>query len=765
MTRQANEGAAQTHAADPFAGAGAESTFHIADYLQILRHHWRLIALVTLLALGVGAVRYAITPREYRAETQVQIERRSLSALASTSQNSNPWLESWWNLEYYPTQYRLLQSRGLAERVVKNLRLYEQPGFAGGSAANDEAALGSLAAQVLGGLEVTPIPNTQLVVIAYRSRDPRLAANVANGFADAFIDWGIETRTETVGAATDFLSTQIAEIKRQLFAKEAELQRASGGTAVVGGEPAANVAQERMVALNLSYVAAKDERISKEARYGELLRMPKDSITGSLASPALAQLRSELSTMEREYDSDLKTYRPETQRMVERRSKIERQRESVQKAVDELAAGERDRARADYQEALRREQQLAGEMSALRARNVQDSSTNVAVATLSTEIADLRQTLSDLQQRQTEASMTSRLKDTRESNVRVVDRALVPSTPFRPSLRRELTVGLMFGLMLGLGLVILIEFMDRTLKEPEDVEKLLGLPTLAVIPDALETGRTYRRGYGYGYGYGYGASRSKSAKNRPRDAGSGEEIGAIELLPHVRPRLAIAEAYRSLRTGLQLASAHEIKVISLTSAESGEGKTTTAANLAVVFAQLGRQVLLIDGDLRRPRLHEIMKVSNRVGLVNLLTGGANRADEVFVRTPVPNLYLLPSGTIPPNPAELLASDRMRDFVQHVRSHFDVVLIDSPPTLAVTDAVLIGSLADGVLLCLRAGRVNREDARACRDRLVRAELKILGTVLNGYRATQGRYGRRYYRYSPDSRELQVAVARDTKDSAA
>ncbi|HEX4956202.1 MAG TPA: polysaccharide biosynthesis tyrosine autokinase [Thermoanaerobaculia bacterium] len=755
------------HAADPFAGAGAaaESTFHIADYLQILQRHWRLIVLATVLAAGVGGVRYAMTPREYRAETQIQIERRSLSTLATTSQSSNPWLESWWNLEYYPTQYRLLQSRGLAERVVKNLRLYEQPGFGGTAAANDEAALGALAGQLLGGLEVTPIPNTQLVVIAYRSRDPKLAAAVANGFADAFIDWGIETRTETVGAATDFLSTQISEIKRQLFAKEAELQRASGGTAVVGGEPAANVAQERMAALNQSYVTAKDDRISKEARYSELLRTNKDSIAASLASPALSQMRSELAALEREYESDLKTYRPETQRMVERRAKIERQRESVQRAVDELVTAERDRARADYQEAQRREQQLANEMSALRAQNVEESSTNVAVATLSTEIADLRQTLSELQQRQTEASMTSRLKDTRESNVRVVDRALVPGGPFRPSLRREVSVGLMFGLMLGLGLVVLIEFMDRTLKEPEDVEKLLGLPTLAVIPDAAETGRGGRRGYGYGYGYGYGSSRRKSAQARPRDAGTGEETGSIELLPHLRPRLAIAETYRSLRTGLQLASAHELKVISLTSAESGEGKTTTAANLAVVFAQLGRQVLLIDGDLRRPRLHEIMKVSNRVGLVNLLTGGANRADEVFVRTPVPNLYLLPSGTIPPNPAELLASDRMRDFIQHVRSHFDIVLIDSPPTLAVTDAVLIGSLADGVLLCLRAGRVNREDARACRDRLVRAELKILGTVLNGYRATQGRYGRRYYRYSPDSREIPVAALRDSKDSAA
>ncbi|HRC84100.1 MAG TPA: polysaccharide biosynthesis tyrosine autokinase [Thermoanaerobaculia bacterium] len=753
------------------AGAPAESSFQIADLLQVLERRWRLIVGVVLLCLLGAGLRYAITPREYRAETQIQIERRSLSSLASSAQsNSNAWLESWWNMEYYPTQYRLLQSRGLAERVVKNLRLAENAELAAQSstrasaghvtAAEDEAQLGALASGLLGGLEVTPIANTQLVVIAYRSRDARMAAAVANGFAEAFIDWGIESRSETVGKASGFLTQQIEEVKAAIAKTEQSLQSVSRSSNLVSGENerVTSVTLERMSAMNESYSAAQNERISREARYNEVMRTAPSAIADGQPSERFGQLKNDLAALEREYDSKLKTFKPEFPAMVELKAKIERQRQSVESARNELVAQARERARADYQEALHKEQRLAGEISALKEQNLRENSASVEYANLAAELANKRNLLNDLLAKQSEAAVTSRLQETRESNVRVVDRALVPQTPFRPSLRRDLTVGLVLGLMVGLGLVFLLEFLDRSLKEPEEVEKLLGLPTLAVIPDISERAGSYRAGYGYGYGPRQVARRGKGGERRQ---GEEEEL-PIELLPHLRPRLAVAEAYRSLRTALLLASAQELKVVSLTSAESGEGKTTTATNLAVVLAQLGRQVLLIDGDLRRPRLHEILRASNRTGLVNLLTSAPGRAEEVFLRTQVPNLYLLPSGPIPPNPAELLASDRMRDFVQHVRSHFDFVVIDSPPTLAVTDATLIGSLADGVLLCLRAGRVTREDARSCRDRLARAEVKILGTVLNGHSTGQGRYARHYYKYAPSTAE---AAADDAREPAA
>ncbi len=199
----------------------------------------------------------------------------------------------------------------------------------------------------------------------------------------------------------------------------------------------------------------------------------------------------------------------------------------------------------------------------------------------------------------------------------------------------------------------------------------------------------------------------------------------------------MAEAYRSLRTALLLSSARELKVIVVTSAVPSEGKTSTAANLAVVLAQLGKKVLLVDGDLRKPRLHEVFRAANQIGLVSFLTHGAE-AEKIIFRCDIDNLFLTPSGPIPPNPSELLSSERMGEFLRFVRARFDMVVIDSAPTLAVTDAILLGSLSDGVVLCLRAGYVQRRDAKSCRDRLLQADVKLLGVVLNRHQGVEGRY---------------------------
>jgi capsular exopolysaccharide synthesis family protein len=220
-------------------------------------------------------------------------------------------------------------------------------------------------------------------------------------------------------------------------------------------------------------------------------------------------------------------------------------------------------------------------------------------------------------------------------------------------------------------------------------------------------------------------------------AADGEGDVQIELLPHNRPRLAVSEAYRTLRTALLLSSAEELRVVSVTSAVPGEGKTSTAANLAVVLAQLDKRVLLVDADLRKPRIHEIFGGANRVGLVSFLTLGAEVETIVF-QSKVPNLFVAPSGPIPPNPSELLSSARMREFLAWARREFDFVVVDSAPTLAVTDAILTGSLTDGVVLCLRAGYVQRRDAKACRERLAQSEVRLLGAVLNCHRAQHGPY---------------------------
>jgi capsular exopolysaccharide synthesis family protein len=743
--------------------AAPESEFNVAEYLGMVRRHWRLVAALCAAALTASAIHYLITPKEYEARAMLQIERRSLTPLVGNQQN--PWLENYWNLEFYPTQYKLLESRGLAERVARNLDLVNDPRWNPGAraagrkpptAADDQATLGHLADAVRGGLKVEPIGNTQLVTLSYRSRDPEFAARAANAFVDAYIDLGIENRFTTAGKATTFLGAQIETLKQEIADREARLQAFSRRSDIVAIDPSSNVLLQRLEALNGDYMAAKKARFEKEAQYHEVQGSPKEIVADSLSGGVVSDLRAEQLRAERDYETQLKVYKPEWPAMLELKAKIDKGQQHLDSVVAEMAGKARSSAYAEYQTALRQEQSLERELNRVKSEAIDQSSAAVEFANLKVEVSTRREMLDDLTRRQSETEVAARLQDSRDTNIHIIDQALVPGGPFRPSLRQDLTYGLFFGLVLGIGCALLIEFLDRSVKTPEEVERRLGLATLAIIPDLTEKSRRYGGRYGYGYGYGYGASAEVAGEQGPRPAGKGSvawiekkkgaaEPAQIELVPHDRPRTPISEAYRALRTALLLSSAEELKLVAVTSASASEGKTATATNLAVVLAQLGRQVLVVDSDLRKPHLHQVFKVSNRVGLVNFLTGGAD-PEAVCLRTDVPNLWITPSGPIPPNPSELLASDRMREWLKGVRTRFDFIVIDTPPVLPVTDATITGRLVDGVVLILRAGKVTREEARACRDRLRQADVKVLGVVLNRFRAAQGAAGKRYRYYA-------------------
>ena len=738
----------------------AESEFDIGEYVGMLRRHWRLIAACSITALVLGVAHYLITPKEYMATATVQIERKSAAPVLS---DQNTW-DNYWNIEFYPTQYELLRSRGLAERVVRNLDLTRsrngeraavEPAKAPGapaSAADDAAALGGAAQGLLGGLSVEPIRNTSLVRIGYRSKDPAYAARVANAFAEAYIDLGIEDRYTSAGKASSFLSSQIETLKSEIQEKENELQRFSRTSDIVGGvDPASNDVLKRLETLNNDYLGAKRVRIEKEARYHELQIAGKESVADSLSGGVVSELRSNQLKMERDYETKLKTYKPDWPAMVSLKADIEKGQQHLKALIEEMGARARTDAFAEYQTALRQEQTLSAEVDRSKGEAINQSSAAVEYTNLKVEIETRRQMFDELLKKQSETEVSARLQGTRDSNIRIIDSALTPGGPFRPSLRQDVTYGLMLGLLLGVGIAFLIEFLDRTIKSPEEIERRLKLPTLAVVPDISETGRAY----------GYGAETAKATRaplsgKPPADRARTGDREQIELVPHDRPRSPISEVYRSLRTSLLLSTAEELKVIAVTSATAGEGKTATASNLGVVLAQLGRRVLIVDADLRKPRMHQVFKVSNRSGLVNQLTGVVE-PDVVFVETGVPNLWLIPSGPIPPNPSELLSSDRMREWLNAMRARFDYVIIDTPPSLAVTDATIVGALSDGLVLTFRAGKVTREDARDCAERLRMAELRILGVVLNRHRSEAARYGRktRYYEsYGGYEKEAQA-----------
>jgi capsular exopolysaccharide synthesis family protein len=745
-----------------------EGEFHISQWFDVVRRRRKLVAAVTAAVVAVSVVLYAITPRVYRATTVLQIERHSSTNLALGQQAQfDDWVDA---QSFYPTQYRLLQSRGLAERVVRNLRLIDDASFNPGRASllptsakvaptadADAASIAGLAGQVLGGVEVNPIRNTRLVEVSYTSTSPELAARIANGIVDAFIDWGVETRFANVGRASSFLVSQIDALKQEIQDKEAQLQAYSRRSDIVALDPSSNVILQRLEGLNHDYVTAVSERITKEARYKEITSSADDSVADTFSGGLIGQLRADQMRLERDYATKLNTYKPDWPAMLELKAQIDKGRQHLTEAVREMVAKARDSARAEYQGALRREESLTAELNRQKASAMQLNSAAVEYNNLKVEVSTRRALLDELVKRLSETEVTARLQGTRDSNIEVVDRALVPRGPYRPSLSRNLSLGLVLGLGLGLGFVFFLEYLDRTLKTVEDVERILGLPLLAVIPDMSSGGE----GYGYARPY-YGRGRGSGAGPPRRVAGKGgvtelPEGAEVELVPQTMPRLAFSESFRSLRTALLLSTANGLKSVVISSAIPAEGKTCIAANLAVVLAQLGKQVLLVDADLRKPRLHEVFGVPNRVGLVSYLTGSA-QDDAVIVATQVPNLSLAPSGPIPPNSSELLSSERMVDFVARAFQRFHYVLFDSPPLLPVTDATVLASMADGLMLCVGAGMVVREDARACRQRVDLAGIRVLGVALNFYHERHGKYGKRYQSYETYVKQASASDAR-------
>ena len=734
------------------------SAFNPREYLQLLARRWPIILILAALGLAAGALRFFMTPQMYRAETTLQIEQHSLLNVTDT----NPYLEAWAGIKYYPTQYRLLESRGLAERVVVDLKLTEDPRFnpAAGKPeegeAGDQAArerlVAQLASRIQAGLDVRPIASTELVRLTYEGRDPEMVAAIVNGVTDSYIDWGIETRTEDVGKATNFLDQQITTFKDEIDAKEKQLQQYGRDIDVVNLDPESNEIVERIGQLNRTYTQAIADRVEIEARYYELSGDSAALAAEANPTPLIDESRRNQLELEREYETKLSVYKPDHPVMDDLEARIAESRQVLREVIATEVDSIRRQAGAALQTAQRRERSLKEQFESARREAMKLNSVSVELRNLEMEIGTRRELLDQLLRRQSETGMSARLQTSRESNVRVIDKALVPTAPYRPSMRTNLTTGAGSGLLLGVALVLVLHLLDRTIKSAEDLERLLGLPVLAVISD-LSSGKAKGNGY-------YAYSKRKRRRTKEEIAA---EVKQIELIPQTNPRLGVSEAYRSLRTALLLSTAGGIGVITVTSAEAGEGKTATAANLATVMAQLGRKTLIIDADLRKARLHRILGVSNRIGLVNVLAEGL-ALDAALQSTPVDNLTVLPSGPYPPNPSELLASEPMADLVQHVKHLFDIVIIDSPPVLAVTDSILAGRLSDGVLLCFRAGRVRREDAQACSDQLHLAGVRILGTLLNCYQpGTTGRYERRYsyhYAYEGYADEDSEATAGDS-----
>src|SRR6185369_13086551 len=359
-----------------------EFELNLSEYVAMVRRHWKLLAVTCLLSLVAAGIHYAITPKQFQASSTIQIERRNMSPVGS---GQNPWLENYWNMEFYPTQYELLQSRGLAERVVKSMDLMSDPalnpaagpardGKKGATAEDDQATLGRLADQLRGALTVDPVRNTQLVRISFQAATPEFAARAANGFAQAFIDMGVEDRFASAGKASIFLGTQIESLEQEITEKESQLQAFSRRSDIITLDPGANVVLKRLESLNTSLMEAKKTRIEKEAHYHEVMVSPPETVADSLSGGVVSGLRSEQIRLERDYEAKLKTFKPDWPEMVALKTQIDKGKQHLEGLVKEMLDKARNSANADYQSALRQEQSLESELTQSKKLAIDQSS-------------------------------------------------------------------------------------------------------------------------------------------------------------------------------------------------------------------------------------------------------------------------------------------------------------------------------------------------------------------------------------------------------
>ena len=466
----------------------------------------------------------------------------------------------------------------------------------------------------------------------------------------------------------------------------------------------------------------------------------------SFSNPIIQQPREDYVRLKRETQKMEERFQPDYPELQRMKVETESARKSLETETQNLVKG----AYSEYQTALKRERSIEAEFDQQKTAAFKMNSSAVLYNGLKVEIQNKKTLLDSLLRRESETGVEARLKGLRTSNIRVVDRARVPVRPSSPNKKRNLILALLLGLGGGVGLAFLFDFLDNSVKTSEDVERYAGLPTLGVVPKfSLE-------GASKAYSYGRRLKGGKAPAQLEAGKASGEagpfvaaveksdRPGTIELVPHFFPNSRLAESYRSIRTALLLSSAdHPVKTIAITSALPGEGKTVSVANLAVTLAQSGKTVLVVDADLRRPRQHRLFKVKNTYGLTTYLTDSVEIKD-VVKPTEIPNLFLVNAGPIPPNPAELLGSEKMTRFIRMMTEECDYILFDLPPMLEISDALVLGSRVDGMVLVVHGDKTSREALKKSREKLDLLKVRTIGVVINNVSMPHhGYYYKDYY----------------------
>ncbi len=742
--------------AKPYGVSGAEPA-NIRDYLAVvLKRKWLILSLV-LVITSLVTIQSFRAPSIYEGETTIRIEQRPTSVLQTKeiviNAQSDP---NFWN-----TQLKLLENPALARQVVLTLDLQNNQAFSGGQTQGGvfaslrrifsspkrpsespavspgltvvgatEVSSESFTAERLAQLEpyedmiiagevVEAIPTTNLVNIKFRHSDPELAQKVANTLAEVFVNNNFERATTGSTKAEDLLAREIASLQTKIKQdQERQFNYAKNHNLPLATDTAGNLEATRLATLSGQLLQAENDRKMLQAQL-QAARNENDpfSVPDVNSSARVEKLRDRISALKERRDALLIVYTPEWPEVKKIDAQLKGLEAELGKAPSEIVTSIQRR----YEAAVSQENLLRRSYEQQKGTTTQQTRDQIDLIAITQELEANKQNFNMLLQRQREFQVNNR---DRTNEVSIATYSRLPKTPIGPPRLRNIIIAFLLSLAAGIGLAFLLDFLDDTVKSIEDVDRHLHLPALALIP----------------------ASRPDRARliglpgAPPPVAGDSTALAMIEDV-----RSPIAESYRHLRTSLLLSSAGQPpKTILVTSSQPSEGKTTTAINTAFMLAQTGAEVLIVDCDLRRPRLHVHFEAPNVRGLTNWLSGETDVDGLVQSYEKQANLKFLTSGPVPPNPAELLGSDEMRKLLGTLSERFAHIVIDSPPAISFTDASILSTMVDGVVLVVHGGRSSRAVVRRAKQQLLDVGAHIFGVVLNNVKLeTQDYYYSGYY----------------------
>ena len=711
-------------------GQQEDSVLH---YLRFLRKHkWRILATIAIV-FTISVISTLRATRLYQASSKIAIYQDNQAALGfkNLEDNSTP--------EDMETEAAILRSDGLATHVISAIHLDEDPSFSRvkpsalptedvirtADIEPDPAKVANLLAVFRGGLSVQIIPDSRLIQVSYTHPDPRLSAEIVNAVVRIFIEDNFKTKYESVSQASDWLTKELTDLQLKMQTSEEKLVRYQRDHGILGVDEKQNIVTSKLDELNRELTAAESDRIQKEADYRlaidgdpSAFTKTKDERTDGLIDK-LQEKQADLDTQLAQVTTEFGSGYPKV-------SELKNQLKQVQVEIINESKRIQLKLRDAYLAAAEQEKLLRAAFEEQKKQANQLNESSIEYSLLKRDADSNRELYQSLQQKLKEAGVSAGLKS---SNIRIVDVARTPAYPISPNVSRTLTLGFFLGLVAGIALAFVLENMDRTVRNVDEVSAISALPVLGIIPLQVSSNGYVR-------------------KTLTAISGRDGKPESPALIAYLRPKSESAEAYRSLRTSILLSAIGATpKILLVTSPLPQEGKTTISANIALILAQCGSRVLLVDADLRRPGLEKMLGLKSKGGLSTLI-GGIERIEDVVVRfSKVPNLWILPAGPIPPQAAELIGSNQMSEYIARWREEFDHVIIDSPPCLSVTDAALLSPSVDRILLVARSGQTQKPALRRACDLLVQVNAKGIGVVLNALnmRTENYYYGNRYGQY--------------------